>query len=88
MIIPEALALFALSFTSVTAKAFQQKNVMHDAFLKIVPTSYVMTACEYGGYALGIRMILDDPIIAIGAGGTAAWMGCWLAVYTHKKVHE
>lgn len=40
------IALFAVNFVAILTKSFQQKNVQHNKFLWIFPTSMVMSAME------------------------------------------
>jgi hypothetical protein len=40
------ISLFAVNFVAILTKSFQQKNVQHNKFLWIFPTSLVMSATE------------------------------------------
>lgn len=86
------LLLFFITFFYVFAKAFQQRNVVFDKFWSIPVLSYVMAYCELAGLGVGVLDIATngwDRLIILGfAHGTGGTLGCWLAMWLHKKVHK
>jgi len=74
---------FLNSFILIALRAFQQKNVMKDKYALIPIGSFGMAICEVfiithvAIYGLGLI------ILPIGLGAT---LGCWTAMYLHKKI--
>lgn len=86
------LFLAALSFVQVAAKAFQQKNVMHDQYRAVIPISYLMAVMEVafiGVSAIEITSNGYEKILPIAlAYGTGSWAGCWFAMWLHKRLRK
>lgn len=79
-----------IGFAKVAARAFQQKNVMHDDFKSVVPVSYVMAFLEVAFVGVSAIDIISNgysSVIWVGiAYGTGGWAGCWFAMWLHKKI--
>lgn len=92
-VLMEPLSLFMANFIYIALKAFQQKNVMHDQYKLMVPTSCSMAICEYfitGTIALiaisGNGFVHTAVnVLSIGLGGG---LGSVLATYYHHKIKE
>ena len=89
----EPLALGATNFLYIALKAFQQKNVMHDSYKAMIPTSCAMAMCEYfitGTIAViavtgGSFIHTTLNVVAIGLGGGS---GSILATYWHNRLRK
>lgn len=86
------LIIFSIAILFIFAKAFQQRNVIHNNWWWIPVFSFTMSFLELGALSLGIMDIANNGWhrlislgIAQGAGGT---IGCWLAMYTHNRLHK
>jgi len=88
----QLFALLLIGFFKVAARAFQQKNVMNDKYVSIIPVSYLMGIFEVAFAGLSVTKIIADgwlQILPIAfAYGTGGWIGCWFAIWLHKKVHK
>ena len=86
------LTIFALGYAKVAARAFQQKNVMHDQFLAVVPISYIMAVMEIGFIGISAVTVIEDGyssiIPAAFAYGTGGWLGTWSAIWLHKRLKK
>jgi uncharacterized membrane protein YsdA (DUF1294 family) len=86
------LLIFTLGFAKVAARAFQQKNVMHDQFRSVVPTSYVMAFLEVAFVGMSAIEITENgyysAIPLALAYGTGGWTGCWFAMWLHKRINK
>lgn len=81
---------FLVTFFYVFAKAFQQRNVVFDRYIAILPLSFVMAAGEYVIVALiGITTVnhgIEAGIGLIIANGLGGGIGAIGAILLHKKV--
>lgn len=86
------ITIFTLGFAKVAARAFQQKNVMHDQFLAVVPISYVMAYMELGFVGISAINAVENGLWTIlpsgFAYGTGGWMGTWSAIWLHKRLQK
>lgn len=86
------LTIFVLGFAKVAARAFQQKNVMHDQFAAVVPISYVMAFMEIGFIGISAMSVIENGYLSIIpaaiAYGTGGWMGTWSAIWLHKRLKK
>lgn len=86
------LTLFLITYVRVAARAFQQRNVVFDNWLWVIPTSYVMGYLELAGLAIGVVDIVNNGywrIVVLGfASGSGGWLGCYTAIYLHKRLHR
>ena len=85
-----ALMIFAAMGAMIFFRALQQKNVMHNNYLAVIPTSYLMSALELVAHT----MVLGETIIngftfaamlywiAAGTGGAT---GCCAAMWFHNR---
>jgi hypothetical protein len=78
------LWLYALALVGV--RSFQQKNVQGDHYFKIVPTSYVFAMCDIALMYRGLKTWEVSIPMTVLCVGTGAWMGCWISLYTHKRL--
>jgi len=89
----EPLILFGINFTYIGLKAFQQKNVMHDNYIAMMPTSCAMAYCETfitGTIAL-IAVAGHDWIHAVvnaTAMGLGGGLGSVMATYYHNIIRN
>ena len=80
------LASFLASFLFIFLRAFQQKNVQHNNYWLVIPTSFLMALCEVyvianiakQGYGMGI-------VFAIGLGGG---LGCISSMWVHNHLYQ
>ena len=83
--------IFTIGFVKVAARAFQQKNVMLDRWMSIIPTSYIMGALEVAMVGVSALEIMREGWVqAIWisiAYSTGGWIGCWFAMWLHKRLH-
>ena len=88
----ELWVIATVSFVKVAARAFQQKNVIHNKYLSVVPTSYLMAFTEIVVLSLSTMQIIEhgwlQSVPVALAYGTGAWTGCWLAMWLHDKLHR
>lgn len=80
------LSLWAVAFVLIGVRAFQQKNVMHERFLLIVPTSYAYAGLDMFVLFYGLQKFEAAPFATAFVLGTGAWMGCWAAIELHKRI--
>lgn len=76
---------FSASFVFVGLKAAQQLNVVHDRYLLILPTSFLMAMCEVYVVSQAAMSGWGWIVIPIGLG---SGLGCLLAMYLHKKLRR
>jgi len=77
------IASFVASFAFIFLRAFQQRNVTHDNWYLVIPTSILMAATE----AVVIVNIATQGwhlplVLTIGLGSGT---GCIAAMYVHKR---
>ncbi len=87
----EAVALFFTNLLYIALKAFQQKNVMHDNYKAMLPTSCAMAMCEV--FIMGTVAVLAVSstgfvhtainAVAMGLGGG---IGSITATFYHNKL--
>lgn len=83
--------VFLIGFCKIAARAFQQKNVMTDQFLSIIPISYIMGFLEISMIGISAIEIMNEgwmnaiPLVFFYS--TGGWMGCWFAIWLHRKIH-
>jgi hypothetical protein len=80
-----AAFLMLVSFGYVFLKAMQQRNVVGNHFLFLGPVSYGMALCEVYGISAWVQHP-EQKLLAVGAIGTGAWLGCVLAMKLHNKL--
>ena len=89
----EAVGLFLANFIYIALKAFQQKNVMHDQYKLMVPTSCSMAICEFfitgtiATIAISGNGFIHTAVnvLSIGLGGG---LGSVLATLYHHRIKE
>ena len=86
------LAIFFMSLMRVSSRVFQQKNVIHDNYALMIPTSYMMSFLDIAQTTMCAILIIDEGFIQLIplsiAAGTGGWLGCWLALWLHKRVKK
>lgn len=80
------ITLFAVNFCHVGLKAFQQKNVIANQYLAIIPISYMMAACEV--YIVYSVAKVGFSLPAVFAIGTGAGMGAITAMLAHNRLFK
>ena len=77
------LFLSALGLTS--CKSFQQINVTGKKWKFIPPTSYVFACFELLLLSGGVGVVSGEGsiLVAAGAMGTGAWIGCFISIWIH-----
>jgi hypothetical protein len=77
------LAAFMASFCFIGLKALQQRQVVHDEYLLIVPTSMLMAACEV--FVVHNIAVTGWTIQLVAVVGLGSGIGCLSAMILHKK---
>lgn len=77
------ISVFAVSFLFVFIKAFQQLNVVHDAYKWILPCSMMMAACEV--FVISMVATYKEWWLFIPMGMGAA-LGAMISMYVHKRI--
>ena len=77
------LAIFAVSFTFIFLKAWQQLNVVHHQLLWVMPTSFALAACEVYLVFHMARAGVDWIVLPLGLG---AGLGCLLSMMLHRRM--
>lgn len=80
--------LWLWSIALVGIRAFQQKNVIHDRYISIIPTSYVFSLCDIALMYRGLQTWEVSVFMTVLCVGTGAWMGCIASMVMHKKIHK
>ena len=78
------ITAFFVSLLNIGLRAFQQKNVMKDKYLYVMPCSMVMAYCEVYVYHTAAEHGIGGflPIfIGLGSG-----MGCMISMKLHEKI--
>lgn len=79
----EAMALSAVAtFLYVFLRAFQQLNVVHKRYWRIIPTSIGM---GFGDVILVILIIKTQTLRLGFTNGIAGACGCYLAIYLNNR---
>ena len=86
-----AIGLFLANFSYIFLKAFQQKNVMKDNYVLVLPTSFGMAACEYFIMGTIALVAVGDSswneamlnVLCIGLGGG---LGSLIGMVAHNKM--
>lgn len=86
------IILFVVTFTYVFAKAYQQRNVIHNNWVAIPLFSFMMAFLELSSFSVGVLDIAENGwhrILFLGmASGSGGTLGCWLAMYLHNRFHN
>lgn len=77
------LLLFLATFAYVTLRAFQQRNVAHNSFRWVPPTSYAMAVLDIYVIASVAKEGFSWTFVLIN--GTAGALGCLLAMWFHRR---
>lgn len=89
MTLPLFIAIFSVNFVYIMLKAMQQKSVVADKKLYIVPTSMAMAACETFMVATIATMVIASQsywaFVPAGLGGGA---GCLIGMHLFNKLNK
>lgn len=77
------LMMFAATFGYVTLRAFQQRNVAYDSYTWVIPTCYGMAVLDVYVVATVAKAGWSFPLVVTN--GTAALLGCYFAMWFHKR---
>lgn len=87
----EPVVLFSINFGYIALKAFQQKNVMHDNYVAMLPTSIGMAYCET--FIMGTIAVIAvagngwiDAAINATAMGLGGGLGSVAATWYHNRL--
>jgi len=75
--------MFGACYVYVLLRAFQQRNVVHDNYLWIVPTSYLMATGDV--FIIAFIAHAGWNIWIVLANGTGGALGCLSAMYIHRR---
>lgn len=76
---------FGSSFLFIFLKAFQQLNVVHSAYLMVVPTSLLMAVCEVYVVVAAAHNGWGWIVLPIGLG---SGLGAVCAMYLHERMRK
>jgi hypothetical protein len=83
------IALFAVNMVFVLCKSFQQKSVMHDKKLWILPVSLLMSACEvFMVGSIAILVVASQSYWAFIPAGCGAAVGCLLGMELFNRLNK
>lgn len=84
--------MFCMAYVFVFAKAYQQRNVIHNNWLAVPLFSFMMAFLELASVSIGVIDISQNGWhrlavlgIAQGAGGA---LGCWTAMWLHNRINR
>lgn len=87
-----ALIIFAVAYVFIFAKAYQQRNVIHNNWGWVPVFSYIMAYLELGAMSIGILDIAENGwhrLLILGfAQGTGGALGCLSAMWIHNRYHK
>ena len=78
------LIAFVSCYLLVLARAFQQKNVMHDLYVPAMLTSFAIAAGDVGVIMAGVQLGWA-AVPYLGAGGA---LGVITAMFIHNKLFK
>lgn len=78
------LAAFGASYLFIALKALQQRQVVHDEYMMILPTSMAMAACEV--FVVANIADLGWSIALVLAVGSGSGLGCLSAMVLHRRI--
>ncbi len=83
------IALFAVNLVYVLCKSFQQKSVMHDKKLWIVPVSLVMSACEvFMIGSIAVLVVATQSYWSFIPSGLGAGVGCLMGMELFNRLNK
>jgi hypothetical protein len=89
MTLPLFIAIFAVNFVYIMLKAMQQKSVVADKKLFIVPTSMAMAACETFMVAtIATMVIATQSYWAFVPAGLGGGVGCLIGMALFNKLNK
>lgn len=89
MTLPLFIAIFAVNMIFVLCKSFQQKSVVHDKKLWIVPVSMVMAACEvFMIGSIATLVIASQSYWSFIPAGLGAGTGCLLGMELFNRLNK
>ena len=79
------MAIGGTTLIYVFLRAFQQKNVMHNQYLWMIPVSYGMGMCDV--YIIHSVASSENPLYLVAlAMGTGGAVGAIAATFFHSKI--
>jgi hypothetical protein len=89
MTLPLFIAIFAVNFVYIMLKAMQQKSVVADKKLFIVPTSMAMAACETFMVAtIATMVIATQSYWAFVPAGLGGGVGCLIGMALFNRLNK
>jgi hypothetical protein len=83
------IALFAVNLVFVLCKSFQQKSVMHDKKLWILPVSMVMSSCEtFMIGSIAVLVVASQSYWSFIPSGLGAGVGCILGLEIFNRINK
>ena len=76
------LSTFAATFFYVFLRAFQQLNVVHSRYWRIIPSSLGM---GFGDVILILLIVKADTLWIGATNGIAGALGCYAAMYVNRR---
>ena len=85
-----ALTIFCSMAAMVFCRSFQQKNVMHNHYALVMPTSFAMAGLDFVSYTLVLGETITNGFSATAAlfwlaAGFGGGTGCISAMYMHNR---
>jgi hypothetical protein len=82
------ITIFVVYFIYVFLRAFQQRNVIHNNYMMILPVSYGMALCDAGMmYSIATYATDSWELIKLAAcAGTGGGIGCIAAMLSHDRM--
>lgn len=77
--------LFITAFVNIAMRAFQQLNVQHGRYMWVPPATATMAVCEVLTITAVVKADSLWAVVPLTLGGI---FGCWLSMWTHKKLRE
>ncbi len=89
MTLPLFIAIFAVNFVFVMLKSMQQKSVVADKKLFIVPTSMAMAGCEtFMIGSIATLVIASQSYWAFIPAGLGGGVGCLLGMEIYNRLNK
>ena len=86
-----AALLFVMAYVFVFAKAYQQRNVIHNNWKAIPLFSMTMAFLELGSISIGVIDISQNGwhrLLVLGlAQGSGGALGCWSAMWLDNRIN-
>ena len=84
--------IFVMAYAFVFAKAYQQRNVIHNNWLWVPVFSFIMAFLELAAVSIGVLDIAQNGwgrLLVLGsAQGLGGALGCWTAMWLDNRVNR